>query len=450
MSVIFAVLFAIYGVVDRNALRHQAGLQAQQIAGQTALAADGTIDAAHQLLKALKVLASTPRDAARIKSTLLEWKSENRYVMDLLILSAEGHIQHWTGTDPPPDVRNRVYFREHLLAGEKRLHIGKPLLSKVETGKWFFALSEDLRNEQGQLQAVVVAIINIEQFKDRLTGFLSSPQTTQILAAPDGTIYTRFPNHDRFVGQQVADARLQGIRVEGEQGKPFTLTSPLDDEQRIAALRRLPNHPLYAVGSLKLSDVYAPWYERLYIVSTLWLLLTVGALWVARQLRANIEFQERLANTDGLTGIPNRRAILSAASELEQAEQGNLSLLMIDIDHFKQVNDKFGHQTGDAVLRQVADTLRQHCRATDIVGRYGGEEFLVLMPTTTAEGATRVAEKLRAAVEGLASDPIAVTISIGLASTNPNHPTLQETLSHADQALYAAKAAGRNCLRTAP
>jgi diguanylate cyclase (GGDEF)-like protein len=451
LSALFAVLFTLYGVVERRDLLHQAGLDAQQIAGQTALAADGTLDASRQLLKAIKVLASTSKDAPHIRRLLLDWKAENKYVMDLLILSGEGNIQHWTGTDPLPDVKERDYFRAHLQAGKRHLYLGPPLLSKVHLGQWFFALSEDVRDEQGQLQAVVVAIIDIALFKDRLTGFLSSPRNTQILAAPDGTIYTRSPDHDRFVGQQIAEVRPQGIRPEADAGRPFTLTSPLDAQPRIAALSRLPNYPLYAVGTLNLNDVYAPWYQRLAVISTLWLLITAGALWVARRLSADVTLQERLANTDGLTGIPNRRAILSTASQFENAGRlkATLSLLMVDVDHFKQVNDRFGHQSGDAVLRQISDTLRQHCRTTDVVGRYGGEEFLVLMPETAADGAARVAEKLRAAVASLPANPVTVTISIGMATTSAQHPTLQAALSRADKALYAAKAAGRNCLRAA-
>jgi diguanylate cyclase (GGDEF)-like protein len=178
----------------------------------------------------------------------------------------------------------------------------------------------------------------------------------------------------------------------------------------------------------------------------LWFVLAVVAILVVRRANAISRSQAEQANTDSLTGIRNRRSILSDADRLErsQAHAGSLSLLMIDIDHFKRINDRFGHQMGDQVLRQISDVLRKEIRARDIVGRYGGEEFLVLMPDTGSEGALLVAEKLRQAVAERIVQPDRITISIGAATTSEKDASLDRTLSRADAALYEAKAAGRN------
>jgi len=151
-----------------------------------------------------------------------------------------------------------------------------------------------------------------------------------------------------------------------------------------------------------------------------------------------------LSVTDELTGIANRRYLVQKMEEeVRRSERtGHLfSLLMIDLDHFKLVNDRFGHQKGDEVLRQVAATLERNIRRTDSAGRYGGEEFCVLLPETGPAGACRVAEKLREAVKGL-PDPVP-TISIGVAFWEP-YVSMDDILRRVDEALYEAKAAGRD------
>jgi diguanylate cyclase (GGDEF)-like protein len=160
-----------------------------------------------------------------------------------------------------------------------------------------------------------------------------------------------------------------------------------------------------------------------------------------------------LTMTDPLTGVPNRRHLFSRLdSELARAERYGtpLSILMIDVDHFKRLNDAEGHRAGDETLRRVCDVLRTRVRKVDTLARYGGEEFMVLLPQTAKEGATEVGEKLRRAVletPGLASSsqPTGhITISIGVSSF-PLDATEQETLVDCvDAALYASKRGGRN------
>ena len=160
---------------------------------------------------------------------------------------------------------------------------------------------------------------------------------------------------------------------------------------------------------------------------------------------------QQLALTDVLTSLPNRRAAMERL-EQEWALTGRtnrtLTCLMVDIDHFKVINDKLGHPVGDIALRHVAHTLRQSARAEDIVCRFGGEEFLVICPDTGAHEAYRCAERLRLNVENMvvsdASLTIKVTISIGVASKSASMQSPEDLLSQADQNLYAAKLAGRN------
>jgi diguanylate cyclase (GGDEF)-like protein/PAS domain S-box-containing protein len=163
------------------------------------------------------------------------------------------------------------------------------------------------------------------------------------------------------------------------------------------------------------------------------------------------ENHRRATSCDHLTGIANRRAFFEAAElEIERARRTPrpLSLLLFDADNFKRVNDSHGHPAGDAVLRNLADTLSATFRQVDVVARVGGEEFAVLLPSTGVNGALTVAERLRKAVESqrVVADgvPISYTVSAGIATLEADVAGLDALMKRADQALYAAKAAGRN------
>jgi len=168
-----------------------------------------------------------------------------------------------------------------------------------------------------------------------------------------------------------------------------------------------------------------------------------------------ISFLENLSITDALTGVANRRHLeWRLSEEIERARRYRypLSLLMVDIDHFKQINDTYGHQVGDAVLQQLAYRLRNTLRRTDFVARYGGEEFIVLAPQTPVDRALILAERLR---QRIASEPILVasdlqlpvTVSVGVAVFPDHAQNESELVRAADAALYRAKQAGRNCVR---
>jgi len=173
----------------------------------------------------------------------------------------------------------------------------------------------------------------------------------------------------------------------------------------------------------------------------------------AKDLTEANERLQRQALTDALTSLPNRRFAMERLEQewaLTQRGDRALSCLMVDIDHFKSINDKHGHQIGDEALKLVAITLRHAARTQDVVCRYGGEEFVVICPDTSLADACQCAERLRLNVlaEGLKlSDGslLRMTASIGVAQKQSDTPTLESLLIRADDNLYAAKAAGRNC-----
>lgn len=178
---------------------------------------------------------------------------------------------------------------------------------------------------------------------------------------------------------------------------------------------------------------------------------TIGVLLDITQRKTMEEELRRLATTDSLTGVNNRRHFMEiAAMELERARRHfhPLSALMLDIDHFKSVNDAYGHAAGDEVIKTVARICQSMLRTGDAMGRLGGEEFALILPETSLEGAHVLADRLRHAVEQTAaksqSGDIHFTASIGVAQLLAHDHLIEALLSRADDALYEAKRAGRN------
>jgi diguanylate cyclase (GGDEF)-like protein len=174
------------------------------------------------------------------------------------------------------------------------------------------------------------------------------------------------------------------------------------------------------------------------------------------ELRQQKESAEQAARIDTLTGVANRRAFTETAEvEVQRALRYGtpLSLILIDLDHFKSVNDRYGHHTGDAVLASFSRTLTEAVREIDIVGRWGGEEFVVLLPGIGCGEALQVAERMRAAASDsrlyVQGRQILYTASFGVAEFNPSELSFYGFLARADAALYAAKDQGRNCVQAA-
>jgi len=156
-----------------------------------------------------------------------------------------------------------------------------------------------------------------------------------------------------------------------------------------------------------------------------------------------------LANADNVTGLYNRQYFdKTAAQEFEKARvsRKRFSILFIDLDHFKRINDQYGHKTGDGVLRAVSWLIQKSCRKTDFVARYGGEEIVVVLPNTASADAARIGEEIREIIEKQTKNRlgVAITVSVGVATFPEDGKSLAMIIERADQALYQAKKAGRN------
>jgi diguanylate cyclase (GGDEF)-like protein len=264
----------------------------------------------------------------------------------------------------------------------------------------------------------------LEKSEDELAGaYASAGRWTEAYAAR-----TRHIALQRELAEKLREEHTARLRVQFDAEKKEQENRALLREASAAARIRRLQTIILILGAV--------------IIATL-AFMAVRFVRDARRMRV-------MAMTDELTRLPNRRHLLAAAEEeLRRSAAGAepFSLLALDIDHFKRINDTYGHAAGDLVLQRVAHACRTALRPADRVGRTGGEEFMVLLPATSRAEALQVAERLRAAVESLDCSDIApelrVTISIGVADWQPSE-TLERIAARADAVLYRAKEQGRN------
>ena len=250
----------------------------------------------------------------------------------------------------------------------------------------------------------------------------------------------------------VANVVRYGAPLPGRDVRQMDRPVIFDDETQLKGLSSLKIVPLKAgdkiLGTLVAGSRKKGAFDEDFVRT-----LEVLAMQAAQSiLRASLfEQMEKMATTDGLTGLLNHRTFQSRCDEsllLASRYSKKLSLVLTDIDHFKSVNDTYGHPIGDVVLKGVAKALKRTARDTDLVARYGGEEFCIIMPETDAAGAKVIAERIRKEIESTIFDtelgPLRVTMSLGI-STFPEISTDKQVLiDKADQCLYFAKHHGRN------
>lgn len=272
--------------------------------------------------------------------------------------------------------------------------------------------------------AVAVSLIDTDRQWFKAIAGLEVSETPRSIAFCDHTIRD---NKAMQVNDATRDPRFaENPMVTGEPGVRCYLGVPLQSPDG------------YNVGSLCIIGTE----PREFTQEDIAVLHSFGNL-IMSQMELRL-----ISQRDGLTGTLTRSAFdKKLRTAFENTEKKPMTLLLLDIDFFKSINDAFGHQAGDAALKAVAESLHDNLRATDFIGRYGGEEFAILLRDIVGADAVILTERLRKQVSQLAVaevDNKQITISIGLAPYTETLPTIEEWLGRADKALYDAKAAGRN------
>lgn len=354
--------------------------------------------------------------------------------------------------DPQPENRaDEDYFRIHHDNPDAGLFISRPMLFR---GAYSIVLSRRISDTDGGFMGVVAGSIRFSYFHELFERLSLDPDDTITVLKRDRTIMMRRPFDLDVIGRNLGtqqDWKADNLKTGGS----YAGKGPVDVTPRLY-VRSSGSGPLFVVAGKPLGTVFKLWQKEAYrigaVVLALILFVLASTLVLAREIgrRADAESKlEEMATTDALTGLRNRRkfdSVIDVEWRRALREKTQIALLMIDADHFKAYNDTFGHQAGDQVLVGIAicisDSVR---RAGDCAARYGGEEFAVLLPNTSAADALRIAETIRAKVQGWSDGGAGSTVSCGIASLAPtagmDWPIL---VAAADKALYAAKAGGRN------
>lgn len=406
-----------------------------------------------------EVMAASPRLRG---FALFDRAATATYLGSVLVLDAEGNIVLDAANAVPRkgNYSDREYFKVHRANPNVGLFVGDPYLSRLRDDSPSIPLSRRISRADGSFAGVVVIAVQLEYFGKLFAALSLGPHGSVALIGRDGAMIMRQPYGPKVIGHNIRNASTFRRFVSAPEGS-FWGTSVLDGVERLYYFKNLPNLPLIIMVAEAHTDIYAAWRHRALIIASV-----LGALALAfiglsfafggqlrRRMRAESELA-MLARTDGLTGLNNRRALSEILDEEWRRAKRNrsvLSLLFVDIDRFKVYNDTYGHQAGDDALAAVGKCIGKNIRRpADSAARYGGEEFIVVLPDTSPEGAASIAEKIRTAISDLAiehagSEYGRVTASIGAAAWTPERDgDVSAVIRAADEALYDAKATGRN------
>ncbi|MFJ4154837.1 diguanylate cyclase [Pseudomonas sp. NPDC089752] len=381
---------------------------------------------------------------------------------DILWIDANGDVvgDSTSATPRKANFADAVDFRAHRSDPNLGLFIGPPFKARLGDLDWCISFSRRISNPDGSFAGLAAGALRLSYFSELFQRLDIGDESSINLLNADGQLLARQPSReqDPLIGTSFAD-RPNFKRILGERSGSFSGRSSISDRQRMYTFARVADLPLIVLVVHSADEVFQSWRRTAMVVSVATGILCIAILWLTlllgRELRRRHEAEQGLATlaaTDSLTGLANRRR-LDQVLRLEwaraQRNRKPLAVLMVDVDHFKAFNQRHGHAGGDHALREVAKAI-ERCirRPADLAARYGGEEFQVILPETELAGARLLAERIRASVEDLApfaDDAHSVTVSIGISVHVPGtQRDLTSLLGAADEALYRAKAKGRN------
>lgn len=351
---------------------------------------------------------------------------------------------------------NQTFCLAQNHAPGQSLHIQYMPAEKSANGKPVVLMSRVIYSKLGKVQAAVMAVIELDYAQHWIETFAVNAYDVQTIIDSKGVIIARNPPLLKELGKRTVAPLGQPMFEQMDGTMTFTAASPLDNRERIFGLSQLEHFPFITIVGYDKVSALKGWQQRAWQFACGYMvlaLLSIAFLRAHLKTVAQIRTLNILATTDALTGIANRRYLFKCGEQETVRAiryKKHLSILMIDIDCFKKINDHWGHPIGDRVICNIADQLRNILRTVDIYGRLGGEEFTAILPETDVLGAAALAERLRISVEksedAKADDGqiIRHTISIGVSSLQPGDTNFEALLQQADLALYQAKEMGRN------
>jgi len=358
------------------------------------------------------------------------------------------------------DVSDREYVLAQKDPKRRGFHISAPVVGRVNK-TWGIPVSVPVSTSEGSI-ALLFGAIDVDILLKQRGDGAEFAGTTLAWIRDDGTLIARRPFEPQVMGMSVAGtANWRDHLSQRQSGVFISEKSPVDGRAKLLAFSHLDEYPVIVMIAVPLDDVLSPWQRQtaMWLVFALALTAAIGAI-TYRLIRAVHLGEQALVDleqanhelmvlsiTDKLTQVFNRVKLDEVLrAEMNRASRYGtpLSVALVDLDFFKQVNDDFGHTVGDEVLIRTADILRANVRGEDTVGRWGGEEFMIILPQTEPDQATSVAEKIREAIESENFAHVGRrTASFGVTGFIQGDSEVT-ILARTDRALYAAKSQGRN------
>lgn len=462
--------------IERQLREHVLSM-AQLAADRTALTFDSVGKALQTIGDGVQVadLDSSRRLAEQqlaLQTLLIRARGRNPSLVSLLIADPAGRILagspfHSDGLLPA----NRPKDAPPLSQDDREAPaISTPFRDPV-TGAWLVRMTDRISGANGMTIGVLIADVAIDEALVRF--FRRYPLEDGDVVALHDTADRQlaiFPGDRNQLGTQVLKDSGSAIAADAADVVRYTLASG-SNEVRLVASRKLPRYPFYVVYGKNIDSWLLRWRQEQFVLAlaALAALVVTAAITAGIQrrlaltgqlqkvrgdleesnaaLRTTLAAAELLAARDQLTGLCNRRNFdqrLEAAIARTARHGDVFSLLMIDLDHFKNINDYYGHATGDDVLRRFGEVLRERLRQNDVAARWGGEEFVVLADGANLDNARLLAEQVRESVAVTSFSPVPrVTVSVGIAEYQEGESG-DDLLRRADKALYGAKRNGRN------
>ncbi len=421
-----------------------------------------------------------------IQNLLIQQQKRAPGIVSMSITDAGGYVfANSVGALPGISLADRAYFLE-LKNGPKTQPVVSDAIKGRVSNKWGVQVARRFNNPDGSFAGMIVANIGLDDSFGEFYRTIGLERDMFItLRNTSNMVLVRYPTVESKIGTVLSGSTATSAVLAGAQEQIVFSVSPIDKIERIVALRKLPRVPVFSSVGISTAVAFSPWYSelRLAILVLAGLLLAGWASTLAMRRRdkaavelfqAHDELQrahvqldlqrqqletsqasltsalslaERTASRDELTGLWNRRSFnqrLDEAIARTKRSGQPFCLIMMDLDHFKNINDTFGHQTGDSVLKEFSALLQDRRRDSDFSARWGGEEFILLLENTSAAHAAVLANELCGAV---AQHPFVgidgLTVSIGIAQFRADDNS-QSLLVRADRALYLSKFNGRN------
>ena len=397
---------------------------------------------------------------------LTAYRARLPYAFNIAMADKDGQIRASTAAWPTPkiNVADRDYFKDARDRADDHLITSVPVENRVD-GNRTIVFARRLQNTSGSFAGVIFASVNTKYFEDTYGAVQSVQSLLFTLLRSDGTILVRYPQGQNFAGRRLT-SEASRLQAWAKDGGGFRVRAQTDGNIRYVSVRATPGYPLFVNISVAESTVLAGWCKRAAIVGTGSAVLLACSIYfliaATRQVRRLSKSEASLvqksqqlthmARYDALTGLANRARFMERANEAvaRMRDHGeSFSILMLDLDRFKNVNDLLGHSVGDSLLKIVAERLREITPDVDKVARFGGDEFAVLYQADVPQkdAAVELACKIIAALtEPYELDGRKITIgtSVGITSAPRDGSDTDGLLKNADLALYKAKSAGGN------